>query len=198
MRSNDGAVDSQGRFWVEAFVDPEIADLTDEGKLYRLDPDKGTLKPMYEGMEIPNGITWNEADDTMHLTDTTIGKIWSFPYDRETGDIDVKSKKVFYQNEREGNPDGHTIDVEGNLWQAMYGGSRVLRISKDGKVTGEVLLPTRNITCCVFAGTDLFITSAKEEDPEKNSESAKFAGNLFKVDVGVRGAPRHKARLGLR
>lgn len=195
MRSNDGAVDSKGRFWVEAFDDPEIADPTDEGKVFRLEPD-GTLKTMYEGVVIPNGITWNEADNVMHLTDTTIGKIWSFGYDRESGDI--TDKKVYYQHEGPGNPDGHTIDVEGNLWQALYGGSRVLRISKEGKVTGEVLLPTRNITCCVFAGTDLFITSAKEDEPDKNAQSAKFAGNVFKVNVGITGPPRHKARLGSR
>lgn len=195
MRSNDGAVDSSGRFFVEAFVDPEIADLTDEGKVFRLDHD-GTLKTMYENVVIPNGITWNAADNVMHLTDTTIGKIWSFSYDRESGEI--TDKALFYEHEGPGNPDGHTIDVEGNLWQALYGGSRVLRISSEGKVTGEVLLPTRNITCCVFAGTDLFITSAKEEDPDKHPTSAKFGGNLFKINVGIRGAAKHKARLGSR
>lgn len=192
MRSNDGAVDSSGRFFVEAFVDPEIEDPTEEGTLFRLDPD-GSLKTIYENIVIPNGITWNEADNTMHLTDTTVGKIWSFGYDRRTGDI--SGKRLLYQHEGEGNPDGHTIDAEGNLWQALYGGSKVLRISGEGKITGEVLLPTRNITCCVFAGTDLFITSAKEEDPDKNPQSAKFAGNLFRVNVGVEGVPKTKARL---
>lgn len=192
MRSNDGAVDSAGRFWVEAFVDPEIENPTDEGTVFRLDPD-GTLKTLYEKVVIPNGITWNADDKTMHLTDTTIGKIWAFNYDPKTGDI--SNKRAFYEHDGPGNPDGHTMDSEGNIWQALYGGSRVLRISPKGEVTGEVLLPTRNITCPVFAGTDLFITSAVEEEPEKFPESAKFAGNLFKVNVGVGGAEKNKARL---
>lgn len=192
MRSNDGAVDSTGRLWVEAFVDPEISDLTDEGVVFRLDPD-GTLKTLYEKIVIPNGITWNSKDDTMYLTDTTVGKIWSFAYDSKSGNI--SEQKTFYQHEGLGNPDGHTMDEQGNIWQTLYGGSKVLRISPTGEVTGEVLLPTRNITCCTFAGTDLFITSAKESEPEKYPDSAKFAGNLFKVQVGVRGAPKHKARL---
>lgn len=192
MRGNDGAVDSSGRFWVEAFVDPDIADTTDEGTVFRLDPD-GSLTTMYEKIEIPNGITWNAKDDRMHLTDTTVGKIWSFAYDRETGNI--SDKKLFYQHEGEGNPDGHTIDEHQNIWQALYGGSKVLRISPEGKITGEILLPTRNITCCVFAGEDLFITSAEEDEPDKYPESAKYAGNLFKAHVGVGGAPKHKARL---
>lgn len=195
MRSNDGAVDTAGRFWVEAFDDPEISEPTDEGVVFRLDPD-GKLKTMYEGIVIPNGITWNAADDTMHLTDTTEGRILSFTYDKKTGDI--SQRKIAYDHKSSGlpgNPDGHTLDSDGNIWQALYGGSRVIRISPAGKVTGEVLLPTRNITCCVFAGTDLFITSAVEEDPHQNPESAKYAGNLFKVNVGIGGATRHKARL---
>jgi len=62
-------------------------------------------------------------------------------------------------------------------------------------VVGEISLPTRNITCPAFAGTELFITSAAESEPEKYPDSAKFAGNLFRVDVGVRGMPKHKAQL---
>lgn len=192
MRSNDGAVDTAGRLWVEAFVDPEIEDPTDEGVLFRLDPD-GSLKTVYEKFVIPNGITWNAADNLMHLTDTTVGNIWSFKYDPRSGGI--SEKQLFYHHDGSGNPDGHTLDEEGNIWQALFGGSKVLRISPQGKVIGEVLLPTRNITCSVFAGTDLFITSAKEDDPQQYPESASFAGNLFKVNVGVRGAPKHKARV---
>lgn len=192
MRSNDGAVDSSGRFWVEAFDDPEISEPTDEGVVFRLDTD-GSLETVYEKIVIPNGITWNAKDNMMHLTDTTIGKIWAFAYNAESGRI--SDKKLFYQHEGAGNPDGHTIDVDGNLWQSLYGGSKVLRIDPDGNVTGEVLLPTRNVTCSVFAGTDLFITTAADEDPEKYPESAKFAGNLFKVNVGVRGAKRFEARI---
>lgn len=192
MRSNDGGVDSAGRFWVQAFVDPEISDLTDEGVLFRLDPD-GTLKTMYEKIVIPNGMSWDAKDQTMYLTDTTVDKIWSFAYNAETGDL--SDQQIFYHHGGPGHPDGHTRDQDGNTWQALYYGSRVIRISPQGEITGEVLLPTRNITSCIFAGTNLFITSAKENEPEKYPDSAKFAGNLFKVDVGVRGAPMYKARL---
>lgn len=190
MRSNDGSVDPGGRFWVEAFVDPEISDLTNEGVVFRLDRD-GKLRTMYEKIVIPNGITWTQS--SMHLTDTTEGKIWTFSYDAASGDI--SDKKIFYQHEGPGNPDGHTMDEEGNLWQALYGGSKVIRISPKGEVTGEIHLPTRNITSCDFAGTELYITSAKEDDPQNNPDSAKFAGNLFKVDVGVQGVARRKAKL---
>jgi sugar lactone lactonase YvrE len=105
---------------------------------------------------------------------------------------------VYFQLAEEGVfPDSHAMDIEGNIWQACYDGSKVIRISPDGIVTGVIHLPTRHITCPTFVGTELFITSAKESEPQKYPMSAKFAGNVFKVDVGVRGMPKYKARLTL-
>jgi sugar lactone lactonase YvrE len=86
-------------------------------------------------------------------------------------------------------------DVEGHIWHACFSGSKVIRISPEGKVVGEVLLPTRCITCVAFVGTEIYITSAEEPDPEKFPDSAKFGGNVFRVDVGVEGLPKHKAKL---
>jgi len=193
MRSNDGAVDSAGRFWVEAFVDPAIEAPTDEGILFRLDHD-GTLHMMQDKVTIPNGISWSRTDDTMFFTDSPVQNVYAFDYDSTTGNI--SNRRVFFHLEEEGiHPDGHAMDIEGNIWHACYGNSQVIRISPEGQVTGVVHLPTRNITCPTFAGTELFITSAKEAEPAKYPESAKFAGNLFRVDVGVEGMPKHKARL---
>jgi sugar lactone lactonase YvrE len=86
------------------------------------------------------------------------------------------------------------MDEEGYIWQAIYGESKVLRISPEGKVVGEIRYPTRAITCPVFVGTELWATSAGEED-EKEVESAKYGGALFKCDVGVRGLREFKFKL---
>jgi len=193
MRSNDGAVDTRGRFWVEAFVDPKVSELTEEGVLFRLDHD-GTLHTVHEKMTIPNGLSWNAKDDTLFLTDSPAQNVYAFDYDAESGG--VSNKRIFFHLDEEGiYPDGHAMDRDGQIWIALYGGSRVIRISPQGVVTGIIHLPTRNITCPTFAGTEMFITSAEEDEPEKYPESAKFAGNLFRVDVGVRGMPKYRALL---
>jgi sugar lactone lactonase YvrE len=62
----------------------------------------------------------------------------------------------------------------------------VIRISPEGEVVGEARFPTRNITCPCFVGKELWVTTAGEED-EKEVESRKFGGGVFRVDVGVRG-----------
>jgi sugar lactone lactonase YvrE len=192
MRSNDGAVDSEGRFWVGTMNDPLVKEPSDEGVLFRLDTD-GTLHRVIEkGPVIPNSISWNEKNDTMFLSDSPENNLLAFDFDAATGNI--SNKRVFFHNDEDSHIDGHVRDVEDYIWHACYGGSKVIRISPEGKVVGEISFPTRNITCPVFVGTELYVTSAEEEDPEKYPESAKFAGNLFRVEVGIKGRPRSKAR----
>ena len=80
------------------------------------------------------------------------------------------------------------------MWQCIFGEGKVIRISPEGKIVAEISLPTRCVSCPCFAGEDLYITSAEEEEPEKHPDSVKYQGSLFKCHVGVRGAPLHKFR----
>jgi len=77
----------------------------------------------------------------------------------------------------------------------VYGAGKVLRVSPNGKVIGEILLPTRCVTCPCFVGTDLVITSAAEEDPDAYRESSRYGGSVFRVCVGVRGMKVNKWRI---
>ena len=178
---------------IEIFTDPTIKDPGSEGKLFRLDPD-GKLRTMYENITIPNGISWNAEDNTMFLTDSPAQNVYAFDFDAKSGDI--SNKRVFFHLDEDGiHPDGHAMDVEGCIWHACFHGSKVIRISPEGKVIGEVSLPTNCITCLAFVGTEIYITSAEEPDPIKYPDSARFGGNVFRVDVGVEGMPTHKARI---
>ena len=69
-----------------------------------------------------------------------------------------------------------------------------MRISPEGKVVGEVRYPTRAITCPVFVGTELWVTTAAEED-EGQVESRKYGGGVFRVEVGVGGCKEFEFRL---
>ena len=190
MRFNDGAVDSSGRYWAGTMNDPMVTEPTDEGVVFRLDPDM-TLHRVIENVTIPNGIGWSADDKTMFFTDSPTSNIFKFDYDAASGRLE--NRQVFFHLEdKEAVPDGFAIDAEGHLWTAVCGGWKVLRISPDGKIVGEISLPTRMITCPGFAGEDLFITSAEEEDPKRYPESTKYAGSLFKVHVGVKGSPIHQ------
>lgn len=192
MRFNDGAVDSHGRFWAGAMNDQKVKPpSTDnpEGVLFRLDPDL-KLHRVVDGLTIPNGIGWNDKDDTMYVTDSLAGRIYAFDFDAESGG--VGKRRVHFEDEMGGEPDGFAMDVEGCIWSAIYGRGKVVRVSPGGEVIGEVLLPTRNVTCCVFVGKELFITTAKDEEED---ESQRLGGKVFRVDVGIEGQRRHEFRL---
>ncbi|KAL8827839.1 MAG: hypothetical protein Q9170_006858, partial [Blastenia crenularia] len=164
--------------------DPKVKAPTNEGVLFRLDPDL-SLHRMIEDVTIPNGIGWSADDKKMFFIDSPSRNIFVFDFDVEAGSI--SSRQVFFRlsDDEEGVPDGFAMDCQGNLWTAICGGGKVLKISPEGKVVGEISLPTRMISCPGFAGEDLFITSAEEEEPEKYPESVKYGGSLFKVTVGV-------------
>ena len=63
-----------------------------------------------------------------------------------------------------GIPDGLTIDDEGNLWLALWGGHGVAKYDpKTGKQLDFVELPVLNATACCFGGEnldELYITTA--------------------------------------
>lgn len=147
---------------------------------------------MIEKASIPNGIAFSPNEKIMYFIDSPTGNVWQYKYDKTTGDI--SNREGFFHVEGEGVPDGMAIDVNGCLWIAICGGGKVLKVSPEAKVVGEVLLPyARMISCPAFANEDLFITSAEEEEPEKYPDSAKYGGSLFKVHVGVGGLlPVHR------
>lgn len=102
---------------------------------------------MITGATIPNGMSWSKDDKTLYYTDTQDKCIYAYDYDSEAGNI--SNKRIFYRAQEEGTgPDGHTQDADGNLWVALWGAWKVVRVSPEGKVTAEIHVPTRCPTVC--------------------------------------------------
>lgn len=145
-----------------------------------------------DSLTIPNSIGWSHDHKIMFYVNTTEGKIIAHDYDAQTGTI--SNERVFYKHLGPGSPDGFRLDENGCIWQAIYGGGCVLQINLEGKVVGKVSYPTRNITCPIFVGKELWVTTADEED-ETESESVRYGGGIFRVDVGVKGAQEFEFKL---
>jgi sugar lactone lactonase YvrE len=109
--------------------------------LFRRDVD-GTVHRMAEGMTIPNGMSWSVDNRTLYLTDTSDAAIFAYDYDEKTGDISNK-REFFKVPDTSTGPDGHAEDEEGNLWVAVWGSWKVLKVSPQGEVVGEIQVPTR-------------------------------------------------------
>lgn len=195
MRANDGAVDSRGRFWVGTMNDFHMGKPQPEGVLFRLDPDL-TLHEILHGVSIPNGIGWSPDDKTMYFTDSPTRSIFAYDFDPETGSM--SNKRVLWKltDETGSVPDGLTVDAEGYLWIAIHEGSRVIRVSPEGKEVSQITMKAWKITCPVFGGPDLdelFITTAGAEDGDPHMPAgAGDHGSVFRVKTVAKGMPANR------
>lgn len=163
--------------------------------VHRLDPDL-SIHRVIQPVSIPNGTSWTLDNKYIYFTDSPSGQIKKYPYNIEDGSIDLAAGKPFFTCPIEGGvPDGHAQDVEGCFWISLFGTGKVVRVNTSGEVIAEIELPTRCPTCPGICGEDLYITSAEEEDPDNHPESVKYQGAVFKVHIGVKGAPLNKFKM---
>lgn len=173
-RFNDGKMGPDGRYWAGTMHDPEIEAT---GSLYAFSPDGG-VACLGSGYRVTNGPAFSPDGRTVYHNDSALQTIYAFDL---RGDGSLANKRVFHRfGPGEGYPDGMTVDREGNLWVAMWGGARLEKISPQGTHLGHVPVPTPQVTSCAFEGDDetvLYVTSAKIglEAPDDR------AGGLFRI-----------------
>jgi sugar lactone lactonase YvrE len=160
------------------------------GALYRISAD-GSCVRKRTGITVPNSLAWSPDGRTMYFADTPRRTIWAFDYDRGTGE--PSNERVFVASP--GYPDGSCMDADGCLWNAEYGGSRVVRYTPAGKVDRVIELPAKNPTCCCFGGKDLdtlYITTAAQRLSAETLEKYPLNGSLLRARPGVKGLPESR------
>lgn len=186
-RMNDGKCDSSGRFWGGTMA----YDTTPgAGSLYRLSTDHSVEK-ILDKVTISNGLGWSPNDSRMYFIDSPTNGIDILDYEPARGEVSNRRRLIDIPPEL-GMPDGMTIDAEGFIWVAMWGGSAVRRYAPDGVSDLVVELPTSQITSCAFGGedlSDLYITSATSGLSKQELEKQPSAGALFRCRPGARGLP---------
>lgn len=152
--------------------------------------EEGILMRMKSYITISNGLTWSVDKRKMYYIDTPTGEVVAFWNDGKTGSID-SGKVVIRIPPEMGRPDGMTIDAEGKLWIAHYGGAAVRRWDPDnGKLLKTVIVPERNVTSCTFGGADLdilYITTARQSNSAEDPEKYPLSGGLFSCKPGAKG-----------
>lgn len=91
------------------------------GSLYRLESD-GSVRPILDGLAIPNGLAWPEPDRLWHI-DTPTRRIGFYEYP-EHGPVGRRIRSLDVSH-LPGMPDGMTLDEAGNLWVAFWDGGAV-------------------------------------------------------------------------
>lgn len=178
VRMNEGACDPLGRFYCGSMA---YDARSGAGTLWRLDQDL-SVHAVLDGFTIPNGLVWSLGGTQAYHVDTPTGRIDCYDFDPSLGLVDRRPAVEVTG----GGPDGMTIDADGNLWVALWGGAAVHCYAPEGGLLQVVAVGARQVSSCAFGGPDLdrlYITTSREglEEP--------LAGALFVADVGVRGVP---------
>jgi sugar lactone lactonase YvrE len=183
-RMNDGACDRAGRFYAGTMADDESPGA---GALYRLDPDLSVTR-LVTGVGTSNGIGWSPDERLMYYIDSQVHRVDVFDYDPATGEIDGR-RPFAAVGDGDVVPDGLTVDADGGVWVAVWGGYAILHHDPEGQVIETVDLPAARVSSCVFGGPDLdrlYITTA--------AGPGESAGALFVCEPGVTGQPSHPFR----
>ncbi|CRK93383.1 CLUMA_CG006919, isoform A [Clunio marinus] len=200
VRFNDAKTDTQGRLYVGTMISEETGNIFDTtkrvGSLYRFTMTEG-LTELKTKVGLSNGIAFNDQTNTMYFVDSYDLNIKQFFYDGKTGNITnekILTDITSYGTTKTNVPDGLTIDTDGNLYVAMFGGGRILKINTTtGKVTTEIKLPVPQVTSMTFGGKNydtMFVTTA---GLDVTGPQTYPSGYMFKVTgLGVQGTETTK------
>jgi sugar lactone lactonase YvrE len=181
FRTNDGKIDLDGNFWWST-MDDNHGEQT--GAVYRTRPDFETER-MLTGIHIPNTLSVSPDGKTLYLADSKLQTIFA----HEMADLS-KLRNFAHTAGAPASPDGSAVDAEGYLWNAQWGGWRIVRYAPDGQIDTILPMPVQQPTSCAFGGEDLstlFITSAWDELPMGARAGQPLSGGLFAVETGVKG-----------
>ena len=189
VRLNDGRVDRQGRFWVGSMMDNEGNRLTsgNSGELYCLNA-TGEVCSHLKGIRISNSLCWSPEGDILYFGDSPRREIYAFDFDTQRGTL--SNRRVFARTPEGTVPDGSTVDSEGFVWNAEWGGGRVVRYAPDGAVDTAVQLPVSHVTCVAFGGadlSDLYVTTARYGLSDEALREQFQAGCVFVFGTSARG-----------
>lgn len=180
FRTNDGKTDPCGRFWWSTMDDD---DGRRAGSVHITDPDLQTFEVL-GGIHIANATAFSPDGATLYLADSRRQTL--FAYDT----TDLSRRRVFARTQGAVAPDGAAMDREGGLWNAEWGGGRLVRYAPDGVLDLVVDLPVDQPTACAFGGpglATLYVTSAWDGLSESARARQPLAGALFAFEPGIPG-----------
>ncbi len=188
-RLNDGGCDPLGQFVVGSMA---LDGRAGQESLWRL-PTGGPVQTLDTDLSLSNGLAWSPDGRTMYSIDTTPGVVWARSFDPSTGRTGSRYE-LFAPLPGAGDdgPDGVCVDVEGNLWIAVWGSGQVRCCTPSGEVLAVVEVDAPHTASVAFVGPRrdlLLITTASGDLSADQLAAHPDSGQLFTARVGTRGLP---------
>ncbi|WAS57021.1 SMP-30/gluconolactonase/LRE family protein [Burkholderia ambifaria] len=185
-RLNDGRCDPSGAFvfgMKDEGGDPPRA----VGGFYRLNADLTLERLALPPAAIANSIAFSPDGSKMYFCDSLVREILVCDYGR----AGVAGVRPFVRlTDADGDPDGSTMDRDGGLWNAQWGGRRVVRYAADGVETERIAVPTAQPSCVTLDGEGrLYVTSARVGLSDDALVGDADAGGVFVAQTRHAGLP---------
>lgn len=184
-RLNDGRCDRAGNFVFGTLheEEPKAAVCS----FYRLNAADLRLERLALGhVKIANSICFSPDGATMYYCDSPERAIRCCDYPS------LEHDRMFAPTQGEGEPDGACVDADGHVWNAQWGGARVVRYAPDGSVEHVLDTPARQPSCVAFGGAGFGVLLCSSATVGLAAPGAQD-GALFGGRVaGVRGLPESR------
>jgi sugar lactone lactonase YvrE len=181
VRFNEGGCDPDGAFYCGTMAYDQAPG---RGRLYRFDAEGGA-SVVLDSVTVSNGFWFSPDASLAYYNDTPTQHVDVFDWSPDTG---LTNRRHFVQiDPADGSPDGLTVDADGYVWVACWGGSAVRRYAPDGRLDEVLAVPAKQVSSCTLGGPTgdtLFITTSREGLLD---DEAGAAGALFVVEGVARG-----------
>jgi sugar lactone lactonase YvrE len=180
---NDGKVDPHGRLWAGTF---DVNETEPRGCLWLLE-NGASARLMETGIAVVNGPAFAPDGHTVYVSDSVARRILAF----ELEGAHLRNRRIFARfADKDGLPDGLTVDAEGYIWCAHWDGGRVTRFSPDGDRVLTVTIPAPRVTSLAFGGASLdtlYVTTARYGLSTADLAAFPTSGALFEIHTPIRG-----------
>jgi sugar lactone lactonase YvrE/dienelactone hydrolase len=184
--TEEGPVDIKVLHHDDTLHQPNDLCRTSDGKIYFTDPDfgnkktsavylyaRGKVTKVIEDMAVPNGIIASGDGKTLYVSDSHRKHWRAYPIQ---ADGNVGQGRIFFepQTENTSDPDGMSIDEQGNVYCTGRGGVWV--VNPEGKSLGLIATP-------------IFISNVTIGGPDHKTLYLVGSGKVYSLALKVRGAP---------
>jgi sugar lactone lactonase YvrE len=177
-RLNDGGIAPDGAIWVGSTSEEGSLD---SGKLFRVTLE-GQFDVVLPRVGISNGIGWLPDGRTVYV-------------DSPTRTVETLSMNATGTCERQtfaiidgpGIPDGLVVDLLGTVWVALWDGSAVTRLARDGTTIGTYPIPVPRCTSVAIGGAHgdlVLVTTASWGLSEAQVAAAPLSGHVLVGRMG--------------
>lgn len=175
-RFNDMTADARGGLWVGMM---HRGILATRGALFHARSLNEPPVRVATGLGVPNGMKLSADGRMLFVVDTLERTLLAYPVlDGGLNEPTIVSDFLGLS----GKPDGMTLAPDETFWVAMWGGSSVVQLARDGAYLRRIEVPAPHISSVCFAGANrLVVTTSRMRLSPQALLDHPHSGGLFEI-----------------